>query len=67
MHWPLRKKCVGGVTLDAHCAYSAVVPKRTENTSSLGVASVIEFGLISWPSVPFLMLLWIGMLLKIGA
>jgi hypothetical protein len=53
--------------LDAHCAYSAVVPKRTENTSSLGVASVVEFGLISWLSVPFLMLIWIGMLLKIGA
>jgi hypothetical protein len=58
---------VGGVTLDELCAYSAVVPKRTKNTSSLGVVSVVEFGLISRPSVPFLMLLWIGMLLKIGA
>jgi hypothetical protein len=57
---------VDGVTLDALCVYSVMVPKRTENTFSLGLASVVESGYISWPSVPFQMLLWVGKLLKLG-
>jgi len=66
MHWSLRIECADGVTLDALCVYSVVVPKRTENTFSLGVASIVEFGQISWSSVPFQMLFWIGILLKLG-
>jgi hypothetical protein len=57
---------VDEVTQEALCVYSVGVPKRTENTFSLGVASIVESSLISWPSVSFQMLLWIGMLLKIG-
>jgi hypothetical protein len=45
---------------------SVVPPKRTENTFSLGVASVAESRQISCPSVPSQMHLWIGMLLKLG-
>jgi hypothetical protein len=47
---------VDGVILGVLCVYSVVVPKRTENTFSLGVASIVEFGQISWSSVPFQML-----------
>ncbi len=66
MHWSLRRECVDGVTLDALCVCSVEPPKRTENTFSLGVTLVVEFGQISWPSVPFQMLLWVGKLLKLG-
>jgi hypothetical protein len=66
MLWSLRIECVDGVTLDALCVYFVVVPKRTENTFSFGVASVVESGQISWPSVPFQILLWIKMLLNLG-
>jgi hypothetical protein len=66
MHWSLSKECVDGVILDIPCVYSAMVPKRAVNTSSLGVVLVAKFGLKSWLNVPFWMLLWIVMLLKIG-